>query len=156
MSESFAREIAVGFLTYLGEQDLIDFTALEDPFDGTEPWPGVLGPVLPPSPDQIVVVTPGPQSLLRADVMQGIQIRLRGARSTTEAEADPRVVQDRAQGIVDALYPNGFPLVHVSMGTVRIGAVLNPQMLPVDPDPSGRSGIIINVTARLRRPRPPA
>lgn len=154
---SFAHEIAGGTAAYLAGLGLV---AWDDFGEGTaytadSEWPTFLGPDMPPTPDSVVVITPTSQTKIRGDVLQGLQIRLRGpATSADEAHPDPRIVADKAQAIEDALYPNGFPLVHVTLGAVRVGAVLFGNATPFSPDGRGRHGHVMNFTVRARRPRP--
>lgn len=116
-------------------------------YTAASPWPVYLGPNMPSSPDRIIVITPGVQSFVRADVETTIQIRLRGAVDDTADD-----VENQAQAIHDAFYPNGFPLGHVSFGGVLIGAVIPGDTLPLDPDANRRHGSIQNFRIRGRRP----
>lgn len=112
-------------------------------------WPVYRGPDMPPSPDQCIVVTPTVVSSRRADIEQGVQVRLRGV-----AFASPVAVRDMAQEIHDLAYPNGFPAVHLDMGALRVGAIMPGPRAPIVRDERGRYGWISDYVVRWRKPRP--
>jgi len=112
-------------------------------------WPVYRGPDMPPSPDQCIVVTPTVIASRRADIEQGLQVRLRGA-----AFAAPQTVRDMAQEIHDLAYPNGFPAVHLDMGGLRVGAIMPGPRAPIVRDERGRYGWISDYVVRWRKPRP--
>ena len=156
---NYGDRVASGVAAYLASLDILDWDERGEgtPYadaggnlaEGIE-WPTYIGPDMPATPDQIIVITPTVQSYMRADIVTGIQIRIRGARGALAS-----VVADKGQAIFDALYPNGFPLVHVTMGTVRVGAVLPGDALPpLARDGERRHGFIQNFRLRTRRPRP--
>jgi hypothetical protein len=139
---------------YLSDLDLVSWNDYDaTPYTDDDEWPTVIGPDGPPTPDQLVVITATTTApRIRARVMQGVQIRLRGPGSTQDSEPDPEIVAAKGQAIADALYPNGFPLVHVLLGDVRVGAVLSGSTMLLEPDTRGRHGLIMNFTVRAQRP----
>lgn len=152
-TRSHAERIAGGLAAFLAAAGVVQWDDFdEDPYDPLDPpeWPTFLGPEMPATPDRCVVLTPTTRSYVRADVMQGVQIRVRGSVDGVSAE-----VLDKLQEIHDVIYPNGFPLSNATLGDVRVGAVLPAgDELPLDPDAGRRRGIIKNVRVRARRPRP--
>lgn len=148
---SFTRLLVGGLAQYLAEHDVAEWDDFGSgtAYTSASEWPVFLGPDMPSTPDPIVVLTPGVTSYLRADIMQNVQIRVRGTAGVDEDE-----VADRAQRIMDVLYPNGFPLVHAQFGEIRVGAVLPGDRLPLSRDENRRHGIVQNVRIRARRPRP--
>lgn len=151
-TRSHAEEIAGGLAAFLRDAGVLAWDDFEDgtPYESDTEWPTFLGPRMPSSPDAIVAITPTTRSYVRADVIQGIQIRVRGS-----VDADLNEVTLKGQEIHDVLYPNGFPLAHATLGTVRVGAVIpSGDELPLDADDARRRGYIMNVRVRARRPRP--
>lgn len=148
-TRSYKRQIVGGVAVYLADNGLADWDDFGTgaAYDENSEWPVILGPDMPPLPHKLIVLTPGPQSFLRADVLTTVQIRLRGAQDATADE-----VEEEAQAIHDLFYPNGFPLAHVLLGTVRVGAVFPGDMLPLDPDSQRRHGHIQSIRVRSRRP----
>lgn len=148
---SYALEVIGGLATYLADHDLAswdDFGA-GTAYTGATEWPIFIGPDVPAMPHRVIVLTPGPQMFTRADVMTSVQVRIRGLKDDTYIE-----VGDKAQEIMDLLYPNGFPLAHVALGSIRVGAVIPGSTLPLSPDADRRHGHIQNFGIRSRRPRP--
>jgi len=152
---SYPLQIVDGIAKYLEEHGIASWDEFGEgePYTGETEWPIYLGPDMPVSPNRVIVITPGVQSFMRADVMTSVQIRLRGTPSTPQ---DPHrdEVSSKMQEIHDLFYPNGFPLAHVTMGNIRVGAVFPGDAQPLDPDGSRRHGALQNFRLRTRRPRP--
>lgn len=146
---SFEFRLAWGLASYLAEHNLLDWDDNEqgEPYTAETECPTYIGPEMPAGPDRIAVITPGTQTFVRATVTTMMQVRLRGA-----ADEPADVVAGHAQAIRDALYPNGFPLAHVSLGDVRVGAVIpSGSTLPIEADSARRAGYIMNFAIRARR-----
>lgn len=151
-TRSHAERITGGIGAYLAAKGIATWDDFGDgdAYDVDSSWPVFLGPDMPASPDACIVLTATMRSYVRADVYQGVQIRVRGSIDGPQNE-----VGFKLQEIHDALYPNGFPLAHATLGDVRVGAVLpSGDELPLDPDGQRRRGQIKNVRVRARRPRP--
>lgn len=148
---SYKQTVTAGVATYLAENGLASWDDFGNgtPYTSSTEWPIFLGPNMPATPNRLICLTPGVQSFVRADVTTSIQIRLRGSMGATSDE-----VEAKAQAIHDLFYPNGFPLAHVTLGTIRAGAVLPGDMLPVERDSNRRHGHIQSIRVRSRRPRP--
>lgn len=146
-TRSYTRLLVGGLAEYLAAVGLGSWDDFGEgvPNTGSSEWPIYLGPDVPATPDRLIVLTPGTRSFLRADIVTNIQIRLRGS---VGASADE--VQDHAERIHQALYPNGFPLAHVTMGELRIGAVFPGDTLPLDRDKNRRHGHIQSFRFRGR------
>jgi hypothetical protein len=153
---SLALELAGGVAAYLAEHDVVswdDFGA-GTAYDSSTPWPTFIGPRMPTGPDALVVVTSTVQARIRADVLQGFQIRLRGDALSEDSEPDPEQINALHDAILAVLYPNGYPLVHATLGNVRVGIVRYLGSMIAETDAAGRLGIMLNFQARARRPRP--
>lgn len=144
----YSRTLAGGIAEYLDDNGLAtwDYFGAID-YTTADVWPVFIGPDMPASPDRLICVTPGVVTRIRADIIVNIQIRLRGT-----VDGDVSEIGNQAQAIADLFYPNGFPLVHVALGPVRVGAVLPGDTLPIARDESRRHGHVQNFRIRARRP----
>jgi hypothetical protein len=149
-------EIVGGVAAMLAAESVLAWDDFGDgtAYDGDTEWPTFLGPLMPASPNRLAVITPTTQLQIRATLLQNFQLRIRGSAITDETEPTLQEVSDQRQAILDVLYPNGFPIVHVQLGTVRAGIIRYLGSTPTDPDSSGRLGMMMNFQARARRPRP--
>lgn len=154
-TRSYPRRVVGGLATYLAAQGAASWDEFGQgtAYTTDTAWPIYIGPDMPTSPDRLIVLTPGVQAHRGADILSSVQIRLRGLPDDENGSHGDEVA-DKAQQIHDILYPNGFPLVHVAMGDIRVGAVFPGDALPLDPDGSRRHGSIQNFRLRTRRVGP--
>src|SRR5690606_16101353 len=145
------HEIAEGIAAYLAAAGIVawDERGAGEEYTLATEWPTYSGPDMPASPHRPGVLTPVTATRSRADVDTMIQIRLRGAQ-----DDDVDEVAEKAQQIADVFYPNGFPLVHATLGRVRVGAVLPVSETTLPRDGQRRHGHSLNFRVRSRRPRP--
>lgn len=147
-----------GICAFLAERGVANWdggAAQTDPYeaDGSTEWPLYPGPVMPISPDALIMVTPVSPTYDRADVMTQIQFWIRGPRAdeNLDERAASSIVRAKRQQIHDLLYPHGRPLVHTTFGTVRIGGVFPSNGALQPPDTSRRYAHISNYRFRGRR-----
>lgn len=141
--------IARGLAAWLAGADIIAWAPVTGAYDGTTEWPTYIGPRMPLTPDEVVVITPTTADYVRGDVMQGIQVRLRGA-----ADARDDAVRARAQSILDMCLPNGFPRTAVLLGDTRVGGIFPGPNTNLGDDAQRRPEVVQNYRIRFRRPRP--
>lgn len=154
---SYAYTLVGGFAAFLAENGagVWDDFGNGTPYTTGSAWPIYLGPDMPVSPSRLIVLTPGVQTRIRADVIQNMQIRLRGnAADPDQLGAALDDVLGKTQEILDLVYPNGFPRAHVQLGPVRVGAIIPGDILPLASDGNRRPGATLNIRIRARRPRP--
>jgi hypothetical protein len=157
MPHSYELQLLGGIAGFLNDHELgswDDFGAT--PYTEDTVRPIFIGPDMPTYPDECITLTPGVRSYMRADILTGVQIRLRGKKvdGTAGNDAVSTDVSDWAQQVMDVFYPNGFPLTATQFGSVRVGAVIPGDALPLSRDANGRFGYIQNFGFRGRRPRP--
>jgi hypothetical protein len=143
--------VAAGFAAWIANGiDPIEFDGLPDvEYTTATEWPIYVGPDIPPSPDQVIVITPADAIRVRGTILQSLQIRLRGL-----AREDAWQVRACAQAIIDYCTPNGFPRGHVNMGAFRAGTVMIRSRMPIPVDGQKRPGMTVNLDIRYRKPLP--
>lgn len=157
--KSHAHLLTAGVAEFLAARGLASWDQWGEgtPYTAETTWPVFIGPEMPTSPDRCIILTPGVRTLVRANVDQAIQIRLRGLPYVAgNPDSHLTALEYHAQQIADAFYPNGFPLVHADLGGIRVG-IVRPGMtsdLPLSQDGNRRHGHIQNIRIRVRRPRP--
>lgn len=142
-SLSPSARLVDGFGVFLTAANLVGWDP--DTVDGSADWPMFEGPDMPTSPDRLVVVTAQEPQFVRGTATATVQVRLRGS-------VDDGVdgVLEQAEAIRRAFTPNGFPLVHATLGTLRVGEVRHLNGLTMSPDASRRFGHVQNYRARFR------
>lgn len=118
-----------------------------EPYTSSTRWPIYLGPDVPPTPSELVVLTLGVRERVRATTTQAVQLRFRGGE-----DADPNEVAAKAAEADRVFYPNGFPLSSVILSTgIRLGAILpGSSSSPLGRDDRRRPEYALNVRARFR------
>ena len=144
---SLSEWLAGGFAGWLAMNSLASWADVTGPYDSSTEWPIYQGPDMGTSPDRQMVITPGATTRTRADIVQALQIRYRGAQ-----DEHPNSVMTQAQAVDDLCYPNGFPRVHVSLGYIRAGAILSGPGTPLGTDSRRRFEFVQNYRVRYRRP----
>ena len=142
-SSSPSARLVDGFGVYLTALDVLAWDPVTLP-SGAD-WPMLEGPDVPTDPDRLVVVTAQEPVFVRATATATVQVRLRGS-----ADADVGEVLEQAEAIRRAVTPNGFPLVHADLGTIRVGEVRHLNGLTLSPDGSRRFGFVQNYRVRFR------
>ena len=142
-SLSPSGRLADGFGVFLTAAALLDWDAVT--LNTAAVWPMLEGPDMPTSPNRLVIVTAGEPVFVRATATANVQVRLRGA-----VDAGVDEVLEQAERIRRAFTPNGFPLVHATLGTLRVGEVRHLNGLVLSPDASRRFGHVQNYRVRFR------
>lgn len=146
---SDAQAIAEAMAAWFDELGLGTWERSSGAYTAATEWPIYIGPDMPTTPHRLILITPTVQERLRADIVQSVQVRFRGAQ-----DAPVSTVRDRAQAVMDACYPNGFPRVHTRLGDCNVGAIMFTNWLEIDSDSIRRHGSIQNYRVRFRRARP--
>lgn len=150
MTDSFDQRIAEGMAWYMADHGIANWDRNGgDAYVDDTPWPTYLGPEMPSTPNRCIVVTPGAQSFVKANVLIGVQIRVRGEVRDKGGSIDQ--TQQKMQAIHDLFYPNGWPLSNAMLGNVRVGAVIPGSRMPLSPDERGRHGALEEFGIRARR-----
>lgn len=141
--------IVSGFANFLQANDVASWDGSMPAYTVDTPWPIFRGPDVPATPHQLIVLTPTTVARRASTIVQGLQVRLRGAEGENAYN-----VRARAQMIDDLCNPNGFPAAHLQMGAIRVGAILPGDQTPIDADGRGRHGWVLNYAIRYRKTRP--
>lgn len=150
MPDNYREQIGHGLAQWLNDRGVLNWDA-ELGYDGTTVWPTYVQQDAPKTPHQMVQIAVGTIQPVRADYLVMVQIRVRGDQDAAES-----VTNDRMQLILDALYPNGFPVVHQIMTGVKVGIVRPLANIDLGRDAQRRPSVVNNFQMRTRRPRPPA
>ncbi len=148
-ADSYGAQVVDALGTFLREQGVAAYDggrAQTHPYTGREAVLILAGPVMPADPDSVIVLTPTEPVMLRADVAQTVQVRIRGA-----ADARPWDIAALGQRIADLFQPGGHARSSFTMGGLAFGRCDASYPQSIGNDTNRRPEVTLNLRFHARR-----